>query len=228
MNISPFKDTLNMFRDYTKNFNIPLAYDEWMAIPDDYKAAVLYVQFYEQITLAWYKTKSIYSSEADGVSEVLQYLIKNVEKIKNDGKRFTPAYMYRVAYNCLYCLCRDPNLHKRIFEHEISNVCMYGDDELDLFDTVKDNRFQEMDEAAKKREYFWSLIEDLDKDVHVVVAELLDLDYDIMGDLKTSKRTGKSNLPNITANKKAKISDERKKEIIQLLATRLESVKDLY
>lgn len=228
MNSSPFKDTFKMFKDCIKQYNLPLSYDEWMCVPDDYKAAVLYVQFYEQITLAWYKTKSVYSSEADGVSETLQYILKNVEKIKADNKRFTPAYMYRVAYNCLYCLCRDPNLHKKAFENEMSNVYVYGDDELDLFDTVKDTHFADMDEATRKREYFWSLIEDLDKDVHVVVAELLELDYDVMGEVVTSNKTGKTRLPSVTAHKKSKITAERRLEMMNILAERLSVVKDLY
>ena len=109
MNIkNDFYVTRDLFREYVRYTN-PLSYSEWCNIPDDNKAAVLYLQFFDQITLAWYKMKSVYSVEADGVGEVLQYLQKNVDKIRNDEKRFTPAYIYKVCSNCLYCLCRDPN-----------------------------------------------------------------------------------------------------------------------
>ena len=175
-----FHQTKVRFREFA-NYQRPLTYEEWMTAPDECKAAILYVQFYDQITLAWMKTKSVYSDINDGVSEILQYLNKNVEKIKNDGNRFTPNYIYRVAYNCLYCLCRDPNRYKAAYENECSNVVSYGDDELDLFDTVADN---EDDREAKfdldgSRAYLrnatklWDIVESMGEKTKIVVAKLL-------------------------------------------------------
>ena len=173
-----FYVTRDLFREYT-HFNKPLTYVEWMEVPDDSKAAVLYLQFFEQITLAWYKMKSVYSVEADGVAEVLQYLQKNVEKIKNDEKRFTPAYIYRVCSNCLYCLCRDPNRYKRAYENECSNIIRYGDEDLDLFDTVV--KSEDLHETFSKdviKEAFWELLKDCDRDTQVVIAKLIGGDVD--------------------------------------------------
>ena len=53
-----FKETLNIFKSTLEvedfNFN---TYWEWMFIPDNLKAAALYVQYYDKITLAGRKTK---------------------------------------------------------------------------------------------------------------------------------------------------------------------------
>lgn len=131
-----FATTRELFANAV-GYTRPLSYDEWMETPTDCKAAVLFCQFYEQITLAWYKLASVYSVEADGVSEAIQYIIKNVDRIEQDPKRFSPSYMYKVMYNCLYCLCRDPNRYKAAYQNETSNIVSCGDDtEFDLFDTA--------------------------------------------------------------------------------------------
>lgn len=176
-NVGQFQITKNLFREYT-GYTEPLSYDEWNSLPQDHKAAVLYLQFFEQITLAWYKLKSIYSLEEDGVAEILQYLNKNVSKIEQDKNRFKPAYIYKVAYNCLYCLCRDPNRYKRTFENEVSNLTTSENgDVLDLFATiVSDHEIEDqLDKQIhlKKREQFWNLIEDMGTDTLTVVSILL-------------------------------------------------------
>lgn len=133
--MSAFSDTNDLFRNHLE-YTRPISYVEWLALSQDKKSALLFVQFYEQITLAWYKTKSYYAQDEDGVSTVLQYLMKNVPVIENDEKRFTPNYIYKVAYNCLYCICHDIKRDKDRAEKEISNIVVTTDDELDLFDTV--------------------------------------------------------------------------------------------
>lgn len=173
---SEFYATRNNFKQFA-NYTKPLSYSEWVNLDSAYKAAVLYVQFFEQITLAWNKTRSVYSLESDGVSEVIQYLLKNVKKIEEDAKRFTPNYIYRVAYNCLYCLCRDPNRYKRTFENEISNR-QYSDngDELDLFDTLskEDTTCEDaISGGMDLKRQFWAIIENEDLDVQKVVALLV-------------------------------------------------------
>ena len=74
-----FHQTKVRFREFA-NYERPLTYEEWMTAPDECKAAILYVQFYDQITLAWNKLHSVYSDINDGVSEVLQYLNKGFGK----------------------------------------------------------------------------------------------------------------------------------------------------
>lgn len=176
-----FYQTKIRFRE-ASGYQKPLSYEEWMAAPDECKAALLYVHFYDQITLAWIKTRSVYTDINDGVSEVLQYLNKNVEKIKNDGKRFTPNYIYRVAYNCLFCLCRDPiNRYRRVYDNECSNLVGYGEDELDLFNTIiddendRDSKFDVDSRLSYLREStkMWDVIEDMGLKAKLVVAKLL-------------------------------------------------------
>lgn len=180
---SQFHQTKVMFREFA-NYTRPLTYEEWMSAPDECKAAILYVQFYDQITLAWMKTRTVYVDINDGVSEVLQYLNKNVEKIKKDGKRFTPNYIYRVVWNCLSCLCwNDPDYNHRCrtYQHETSNIVNYDGDELDLFDTIiddKDDRDSKFDlEGSRyylsKATQLWDVIEDMGQKAKIVVANLL-------------------------------------------------------
>ena len=174
------------------HFTKPLTYQEWLDVSDDSKSAVLYCQFYDQITLAWYKLKSVYSDEADGVAETLQYLQKNVDLIKRDKKKFTPAYIYRVVYNCLYCLCRDPNRYKAVYENERSSIVYKDGEELDMLDFAghMDSYFKENKEVLVSR--FWKLIEDeIDrresqckgsgKDLAIVVSEMLGDNLDFTG-----------------------------------------------
>lgn len=196
------------FREFS-GYSKPLTYEEWMATPDECKAAVLYVQFYDQITLAWNKTHSVYSDINDGVSEVLQYLNKNVEKIKADKKRFTPAYIYKVAYNCLYCLCRDMNRYRAVYDNECSNIVGYGEDELDLFDTLVDEKSEsaqfDVDGATSyltNATKVWDIVESMGKDAKLVVAKLL-------GEKSYTPKELNS------------VSEERTQEIISELRTRL-------
>ena len=187
-NKSEFYTTRDLFAAYT-HYNRPLSYDEWLDVTDDLKAAVLYCQFFEQITLAWYKLKSVYSSEADGVDEAVQYLQKNVAIIKNDENRFNPSYIYKIMYNCLYCLCRDPNRYKKAYENECSNIQMSSDGEYDLFDTFADHSNSiESCMMSSEKEHIWRVIESRGRKTVIVVAELLGEEYDWTDDNADLKR----------------------------------------
>ena len=133
--LGEFAKTRKLFLEYTQ-YSEPLSYESWMSISDDLKAAVLFVQFYDNITLAWYKVKSFYTPEENGVECILQYLIKNVPIIAADPNRFSAAYIYRVAFNCLYCICHDIKKDKERYEKECSNIVYDNDTELDLFNTI--------------------------------------------------------------------------------------------
>lgn len=112
----------------------PYTYKQWMRLDDRYKAAALYVQFFDTITLAWYKVKTPWSIEEEGIECINQYLQKNVEKIKNDKKRFRPQYIYKVAWNCLYCVCIDPSYRKDCYNNETSAESLINGDEVSWFD----------------------------------------------------------------------------------------------
>lgn len=101
--MNQFKETLNRFKPALVELDYS-TYWEWMLIPDDLKAVALYVQFYDAVTLAWSKTQKPFIEEEAAVSTLMQYLIKNVEIIKQNRNRFTANYLYKVAFNALYSL----------------------------------------------------------------------------------------------------------------------------
>ena len=195
-----FAETRNLFTMYV-GYVRPLSYDEWKALPESHKSAALFVQFYDEITLAWYKLKTTYSyiPDEDGVSTVCQYLEKNVSRINAEPKKFSSAYIYTVAYNCLYCITHDKTSLWERNQTEISNIT-YSDngDELDLFDTVADTRSAEdecEDQTFKKM--FWQVIEDSSLETQKVVNHLihgdslkkknvnaLDYKFDVLRDVK--------------------------------------------
>lgn len=170
---TPFYATRSMFRTYI-NYKRPLSYKEWLSVDDDKKAAVLYVQFFEQISLAWYKLKTKAAIEEECVSEVLMYLIKNVPIIKEDGSKFSPSYIYKVCYNCIYCKSIDPYKGQTAKSSWYNNTCSQyiksGEDELDLFDTVASN--EDIDEVLA-REHFWDTIESMGEDTVKLVEQII-------------------------------------------------------
>lgn len=132
---SAFYSTYKLYRDYI-GYTKALTHKQWNKLPDNFKAAALYVQFYNEITLAWYKVKTMWSIEEEGVEVINQYLIKNVPKIEVDKKRFTPQYIYKVSYNCLYCLCIDPSKNKDRYYNEVSDVFSCDDEDVSWFDLI--------------------------------------------------------------------------------------------
>ena len=170
---TPLYSAKLMFRNSLKCYT-SLSYEDWMALEHDSKAAGLYVNFYDQITLAWHKAKSFYGEEEEAVETILQYLEKNVPIIEADKNRYNPKYIYRVAYNCLYCICHDRKRDKDRWTYECSNIVATDDAELDLFDTVVDSRdIFEKQSIANTCDEFWSIIENMDEDTQTVVQELL-------------------------------------------------------
>ena len=214
-----FKETYNLFRGYI-NYSEEYLYDEWLNSPEEHKVAILYCQFYKEITLAWNKVVSVYSQDTDGVDEVVQYLMKNVDKIKNDSKRFRPQYIYTVAYNCLYCLCRDLNKKKKTYENECSNIAQHNDEELDFFDTVEACKETSVEGhiSDNEKERFWSLIEDMGQDTVIVVSKLLN-------DPMNWSKTGKAKF---TKKDYDKITEDRFQEIVASLKHVLAEFNDLF
>ena len=191
--------------------HVPQSYESWVELPDDYKAAVLYVDFFDQITMAWYRLRTPAAIEEDCVSEVLLYLQKNVEKIVSDKKRFSPAYIYRISYNCIYCKSVDPYSGQTAKTSWCNNTCSnlvsVGDDVLDLFDTVKGgDDIAESLEGELRDKVFWDKVNDeVDPEVKIFLSEVLD-----------KRRRSK------------KLSDERREEICEHLREEFESFYKMY
>lgn len=169
--VSPFKAAYNLFRN-SLHYEGPITWEEWVACSQDTKSAWLYCQFYDQITLAWYKAKCLYGEDEEGVETVLQYLEKNVKLIESKKNKFTSAYIYRVAYNCLYCICHDRKIDQDRYALEMSNIVSTSDgDEVDLFDTVTSNVEDIMYDQAKDE--FWKIIDGLDEKGQKFIERIL-------------------------------------------------------
>lgn len=169
----PFSTTRRMFINYLQ-YRQPFSYAEWNELDEDHKAAALFVQFYDQIVLAWYKTKSYYTLEEDAVECALQYLVKNVPVIEKHPERFSASYIYKVAYNCLYCICHDIKRDRDRWELEVSNIVeTESGDTVDLFDTAVD---EDPIGDGVKQTAFWNTIKELglDDDMMEFVYSIVD------------------------------------------------------
>ena len=153
-----FHDTKIFFSEVI-NYKKQLSYDEWMMLNPEYKAAALFVNYFPAIFGAWEKCKSFYTPEEDGVSTMMQYLQKNVPILEETPAKYTPQYIYRVAYNCLYCICHDIKSTRRIWENETSNIVGYGEDELDLFDLAVASDGSMEDQVVRQK--FWNIVRSL-------------------------------------------------------------------
>ncbi len=172
--MNQFIKTRNMFENAI-GVKYPLTYEGWLAVRDDLKAAALYVNFFDEIKLAWSKAKSDFTSDEDGVSVVMQYLIKNVPIIIDESKRYNPKYIYRIAYNCMGCLRRV----KRESDHYNLTTSNYISDcqgeESDLFATMIGDD-SDMLETTYKRRYdieIQQIIDNLDENAKKVIEYML-------------------------------------------------------
>lgn len=206
-----FHDTRLLFIE-TLGYKSPLSFEDWKAQPDDLKAAFLFVQFYNEITLAWDKADSLdFGDDTEGVTTILQYLEKQVKttqyfikdeprkkasaefrrlhpegfiaveerKIEKDPSRFSGGYIYRVAYNCLYCICgHDRKCDKERMNNETSVIVMHEGEEFDVLDTYIDHKncVESIVAGNTLEKEFWSVIEDTGLSAEKVMRYLLSND----------------------------------------------------
>jgi len=172
-----FIQTRKMFREYLSGYPKNPTYEEWNNAEDDDKASLLYVVFYQEITLAWYNAivarGVIYVSQEDGVSTVLQYLMKNVEKISADPERYSPKYIYQVCYNCLFSLGSTRTTDIQRSACEISNEYVNPADNvaINLWDLVPSE--DEDLETQQTKEAIWNIIRHMGPKAEKVVNHLI-------------------------------------------------------
>lgn len=89
--------------DYKQGKYSEVTYNEYRNLPRDKLAVALYVIFYDQVKLGWYKAKRAYHinhNECDALSKLLERLSKIADtKINEDT--YNCRYMYTVIYNAL-------------------------------------------------------------------------------------------------------------------------------
>ena len=199
-----------------------ISYPEWMELKEDVKAAALFLNFYEPIMTAWNKVKSFYTLEEDGVSTMLQYLQKNVPIISKEPKKYTPNYIYRVAFNCLYCICHDLQGERLRYENEKSNIAQMGHgEEIDLFGFVPDKKTSNFDGMADVKK-FWDTIEALGPKAVKVAYYIINDDYRLRKLSKNHKNYDVDPLRDI------EVKVEELGDIIYQLREALEKYKSMY
>ena len=183
--MNQFKESLNRFKSALTRLEYN-TYWEWMLIPDELKAAALYVQFYDTITLAWSKTRKPFIEEDIAVSTVLQYLVKNVDIIKKNRSRFTSNYIYKVTFNALYPLGRIQRDIDFFYNEHASTAEMLHNKNCDWADELDpDNVFYTESVFIEKMittdsysedssvEEIWEIIESCDDDTKRVIEFLV-------------------------------------------------------
>lgn len=223
-----FENAKKMLREAT-GYRQAYTFDEWKNEDPEKQAAILFIQYFPEITLAWTKAKSYDGDECEAVSIALQYLQKNVKKIMEDPKRFKASYIYRVAYNCLYCICHDRLCDKNRREYEV--FALQKDDEGEVY-SLLDSYIQEDGDAESVciREWFWEEIQSMGEDVIQLVENLISgnilfvENVFIINDEKfvDSKRKAKALMKSIDS-----ISTERRDWIVSNIKTLLASYFDL-
>lgn len=174
-NNSQFVQTRNMFRTYLSGYPKNPTYAEWMSANADDKAALLFVTFYQEITLAWCNAvvsrKIVYISQEDGVSTVLQYLMKNVPVLEADEARYSPKYIYRVCYNCLLSLWTSRGTEQQRCAIEIPNEYKEGGVSVNLWDLVPSE--DDDIETQETKEAIWNIIRHMGPKAEKVVNHLI-------------------------------------------------------
>ena len=94
-----FEDSIRTWCRMRVNSNT--SYEEWISIPDDMKAAALFVIFYEKIKLARIKTFSYAVSDDDAVSMICEKLVKVTPNIMENPNMYSASFIYKIIRNML-------------------------------------------------------------------------------------------------------------------------------
>ena len=234
-NNSQFVQTRKMFRSYLSGYSKHPTFEEWDNADDDDKAALLYVTFYQEVTLAWYSSVIskgvVYISQEDGVSTVLQYLMKNVDKIAEDPKRYSAEYIYTVCKNCLLKLWQT-----RTTEMHRCNVEVSHEVEIETAGTVLGRNFKEGSmidywdlvpsedddlETQQVKEAIWNIIRHMGPKTEKVVNHLINPDDTLRKVSTKSSERATDRLADVS------VSQDEYDAIIEELKVKLAPYKDI-
>ena len=169
-----FIQTYDLFSDYLSRYPKNPTFEEWNNAEADDKACLLYVAFFPQIAMAWNNAivarNIAYVTQEDGVSTVLQYLMKNVDIISANPNRYTTSYIYQIAYNCICCL-------PRALSEQARNACdtpneyIDGEVSVNLWDLVPSE--DDDVETQQTKEAIWTIIRHMGPKAEKVVNHLI-------------------------------------------------------
>ncbi len=218
---SPFFATKKMFSNHL-NYTRPISYDRWAALDPDDKAACLFVQFFDQIVLAWRKLRTPAAIEEECLEEVLQYIIKNVSVLEEHPDRFNPKYLYKVAWNAIYCRAVDPYNGQTASSSWYNNTCSAyvptEDGEVCLFDLI----CQDSDDIATQlaKEAFWRIVQSVVDDMGAEAAFVIN---NLCGaDTSAPKFFGSEEHPEAGR----RVSPSTRKKVTEELKSRLQRIMD--
>ena len=230
--LSGFKKTFNMFKEFTE-LSRTISYQEWAERPFDERVAIILVNFYDQIQLAWYKHRGEHTWEEEGVEEAMLMcsklcglslkqptLEKAVCKCTINESSYNPRYIYSIFVNAFKSLNYETTRVRSDYQHpkaiergDIQVTGQYFIDvngvEQDVFNHVSNDGDME-DELIRSE--MWDLIESSDDVTKDVIDKLQDLD----------KRVSDAH----TAANKEK--DSQKKLIKLAEVDRVEQVRETY
>ena len=120
------------------------------------------------------------------------YIVVEKRMIDEDPTRFSGGYIYRVAYNCLYCITgHDRKRDKEKMNNETSSIIIHNGEELNVFDSFvdADSSIESVLEKNLLETEFWSIIEDSGAPAQKVMRYLLSHDVeDLKAHSSRSKR----------------------------------------
>lgn len=223
-----FYSTYKLYRDYV-GIKGNISYSRWSRLPEKLQAAALYVQFYNEITLAWKKTKTDWAIEDASVEEINRVLMKNVPIILDDKDRYSPNYIYKVCHNALYCINIDPKTSWRIYHNEVSESFDVGDGaEWSWFDVIGESHDMDKEIAF---EDFQEFLDSLDAHYQAYI------EYEL-GELsitktcsklkKLGKISGKLNNPMYKALVMEVLCDEYREDLAKKLDERFDPEELLF
>lgn len=221
-----FARSCKMFRDYLSKCNYPinnLTYYQWCNADVEDQAVLLFVRFYNSVTLAWYTAITsrdiAYVESAEGVSTVLQYLMKNVPLIKQHPGRFNSNYIYRVCYNCLGCLPRVLKAQLRD-SSEIPNEIYEDDMLINLWDLAPAE--DEDPEILEIKSAIWDIIHHMGPKAEKVVNHLINPSDSLDKTSPLSKEYHKDALAEVS------VTEQEFADILEELRVRLAPFKGAF
>ena len=222
---SQFAATKQLFREYLSGYTFPLSYEEWYTADDDSKAALLFVNFYKEIALAWSKWKTPYFIAEDGVSIAMQIMQKQVSFINSNPKLFTPTYIYRVSWNGLGAFIKSHVTDKR--RSELESYCFVNEVDgsgnsisVNLLDLIPQS--DDDIEIVLAKDAVWEIIDSLGPKAAKVVNHLINPSDTLR---RTSSRR---NTATVDLLGDVSVSPAEYAEISQTLYERLSPYKDFF
>lgn len=135
MDYEEFYKTKERFQAATPDVSYPLTYEEWVKLPEKYKASALYVTFYPMIISAARRMTDTTMTASDMISSVNMQLIKYQDMIAADPHKYTTGYIFSLAYNAMRQIVRIDRYHSVFMKDLPFDHCADWTD-LDRHETV--------------------------------------------------------------------------------------------